>query len=42
MTRHPRTPRSLRPLARIWSDINYAQKRLFELQTGVRVIERRR
>ena len=39
---HLRTPLAIRRLARVLSDIDYAQKRLFELQTGVSVIERRR
>ena len=42
MSRHPRTPLPIRRLARVWSDIDYAQRRLFEIRTGVRVTDRRR
>jgi hypothetical protein len=40
MTRQSIGPRSIRRLARVWADMNYAQQRLFEVQTGIRVIGR--
>jgi hypothetical protein len=39
MTRQTIGPRSIRRLARVWADMDYAQRRLFEIQTGVRVID---
>ncbi len=35
MTRRPIGPRSIRRLARAWADVDYAQRRLFEIQTGI-------
>jgi len=40
MTRHPFRPRAIRRLARVWAEMDYAQRRVFEIQTGVRVIDR--
>ena len=37
-----RTPLPIRRLARVWADIDYAQRRLFEIRTGARVTDRRR
>jgi hypothetical protein len=42
MNRHPATARALRRVVRVWHDMDHAQKRMFELRTGVRVIEPRR
>jgi hypothetical protein len=40
MTRKSIGPRSIRRLARVWADMDYAQRRLFEVQTGIRVTGR--
>jgi hypothetical protein len=40
MTRQSIGPRSIRRLTRVWADMDYAQRRLFEIQTGIRVIDR--
>jgi hypothetical protein len=40
MTRQPVGPRSIRRLARVWADLDYAQRRLFEIQTGIPVNDR--
>ena len=40
MTRQTIGPRSFRRIARVWADVGYAQRRLFEIQTGVHVIDR--
>jgi len=40
MTRQPAHTRAFRSLARVWTDIDHAQRRLFEIQTGVRVTRR--
>ena len=42
MTRQTIGPLAIRRLARAWADMDYAQRRLFEIQTGVRVIDRPR
>jgi hypothetical protein len=40
MNRPTIAPRAIRRLARVWSDINYAQRRLFEIQTGLDTTDR--
>ncbi len=42
MNRHTPVRRAVRRLARAWADIDHAQRRVFELQTGVRVTGSRR
>lgn len=42
MTRQSIGPRAIRRLARVWADMDYAQRRLFEIQTGIPVTDRRR
>jgi hypothetical protein len=36
MTRQTIGPRAIRRLARVWAEMGYAQRRLFEIQTGIR------
>ena len=40
MTRQSIGPRAIRRLARMWADMDYVQRRLFEVQTGTRVTDR--
>ena len=40
MNRNSIGPRAIRRLARMWADVDYAQQRLFEIQTGIPVIDR--
>jgi hypothetical protein len=40
MTRQTIGPRAIRRLARAWAEMDYAQQRLFEIQTGVRITDR--
>jgi hypothetical protein len=42
MTRHSIGPRAIRRLARAWADVDYAQQRLFEIQTGISLADRRK
>ncbi len=40
--RKTRTRRAVKRVKQIWSEIDYAQRRAFELRTGIPVIEPRR
>ena len=40
MTRPSTTPRSIVRLARAWAEMDYAQRRLFEIQTGIPLTDR--
>jgi hypothetical protein len=40
MTRQSAGPRAVRRLARVWADMDYAQRRLYEIQTGIRMTDR--
>jgi len=40
MTRQSVGPRAIRRIARAWADMDYAQRRLFEIRTGVPVTRR--
>ena len=40
MNRQSIGPRSIRRVARMWAEMDYAQRRLFEIQTGIRVTGR--
>jgi len=42
MTRQTSAPRAIRRLARVWADMDYAQRRLFEIQTGINLTGRPR
>jgi len=42
MTRRSIAPRTINRLARAWAEMDYAQRRLFEIRTGVPVTDRRR
>jgi hypothetical protein len=42
MTRQSIGPRAIRRLARAWADMDYAQRRLFEIQTGIPATNRPR
>jgi hypothetical protein len=42
MTRQSIGPRAIRRLARAWADVDHAQRRLFEIQTGITLTSRRR
>jgi hypothetical protein len=39
--RESKTRRQIKRIKEIWSDLDYAQRRAFEIRTGVPVIERR-
>ncbi|MGH2886082.1 MAG: hypothetical protein ACRDPA_25865 [Solirubrobacteraceae bacterium] len=39
--RESRTRRAVKRVKEIWSDLDYAQRRAFEIRTGIPVIERR-
>jgi hypothetical protein len=40
MTRQTIARRSFRSLVRVWAEADYAQRRLFEIQTGIRMTDR--
>jgi hypothetical protein len=42
MTRQPLGSRTIRRVIRAWADIDYAQRRLFEIRTGVPVSRQRK
>lgn len=41
MNRQSIGPRAIRRLTRMWADMDYAQRRLFEIQTGISAADRR-
>jgi len=40
MTRQTLGSRAIRRVARAWAEMDYAQRRLFEIQTGISVTDR--